>query len=171
MKGLLADKPEGRERPRSIAARAASLATSLMYAFWGVLVGLERHAGVRSGTRMAVRGLIVICDRWPQSVEAGLMDGPTKPRGGYAETWLRKWELLLYGRMTRYRPDVTIHLTGGYATSAARKPGELSREEFDKRIELMAESRRRNPEIHVVDASGDIDEVSRALFKLIWSKL
>jgi thymidylate kinase len=126
---------------------------------------------VRAGTRMAVRGLIVICDRWPQPIEPGLMDGPTKPRSGNAETWLRKWELLLYERMARYRPDVTIHLTGEYANSAARKPGELTREEFDKRIALMAESRRRDPSIHVVDASGDIDEVSRALFKLIWSKL
>jgi hypothetical protein len=167
VKGLLADKPEGGEKPRSMAGRAASL----MYALWGVLVAFERYAGVRSGTRMAVRGLIVICDRWPQSIEAGLMDGPTKPRGGYVEAWLRKWELLLYQRMAQYRPDVTIHLTGEYATSATRKPGELTREDFDKRIALMAESRRRDQDIHVVDASGDIDEVSGALFKLIWSKL
>ena len=167
VKELLADKPEGGEKPRSIAGRAASL----MYALWGVLVALERYAGVRAGTRMAVRGLIVFCDRWPQSIEAGLMDGPTKPRSGYAEAWLRRWELLLYQRMGRYQPDVTIHLTGDYATSAARKPGELTREEFDKRIALMAECRHRDQNIHVIDASGDIDEVSRALFKLIWGRL
>jgi hypothetical protein len=113
----------------------------------------------------------VFWDRWPQSIQSGFRDGPTQRRQNESPGLLRGWELWLYGRMSRIEPDVSVHLVGDYAVSQTRKPGELSREEFDKRISLMEEIRTRAPQTNVVDAAGDLDQVSRSLFKLIWNAL
>jgi hypothetical protein len=120
---------------------------------------------------MANRGLIVFCDRWPQEIQPGLMDGPTQQREDGSSAWLRKWELSLYHRMAQLQPDVSVQLVGDYATSRVRKPGELTREQFDKRMTLMKEIRDRFPETRVLDANRDVDEVSRSLFGLVWNAL
>ena len=144
---------------------------SLLLGAWGILVALERYASIRKTRRMADRGFIVFCDRWPQDIQPGLMDGPTRSAGHGSPGRLRTWELSLYRRMALTQPDVSVQLVGSYATSQIRKPGELSREEFDKRMVLMEELRERFPGICVLDADRDVDAVSRSLFRLIWSAL
>lgn len=143
---------------------------AFLLGMWGLLAALERHSRVRAARRMAARGFIVFCDRWPQPIQPGFMDGPTR-HSRNSPRLLRAWELSLYDRMSRFRPDVVVHLTGDYAVSQARKPGELTRADFDKRIALMKEIRAGAPETHVVDADRDIDEVSKSLFGLIWKAL
>jgi hypothetical protein len=162
---LLSDRAE--DKSRSFTRRAGSF----LLALWGVLVALERYASIRKARRMADRGLIVFCDRWPQEIQPGIMDGPTQQRGNGSPTWLRKCELSLYHRMAQIQPDISVQLVGDYATSQARKPGELTREGFDKRTTLMKEIRDRFPETRVLDAGRDVDEVSRSLFALVWSAL
>jgi thymidylate kinase len=137
---------------------------------WGVLIALERYNAVRKARRKAACGFLVFCDRWPQSLGHGFLDGPTRQHNSH-RTWLRTWELSLYERMNRFRPDVMVQLVADHAVSAARKPGELQRGDFEKRIDLMTELRKIDPRIQVVDAGDDLDTVSRSLFKLIWEKL
>ena len=144
---------------------------AFLLAAWGIIVALERYASIRKARRMADRGFIVLCDRWPQDIQPGLMDGPTRSLGDGSPGWLRKWELSLYRRMAESQPDLFVQLVGSYATSEARKPGEITREEFDKRMALMEELRERYPGTCVLDADVDVDAVSRSLFRLIWSAL
>jgi len=161
-------KEPGTERRSSV---LASLSGSFLVSLWGVLVALERHSRVRAARRMADRGFLVFCDRWPQSVQPGFMDGPTEQRKTESSRLLRRWELSLYERMSRIQPDVSVHLVGDYAVSQRRKPGELSHEGFDKRITLMEEIRIKEPRTHLIDAAGDVDQVLRSLFGLIWNTL
>lgn len=162
---LLEDEGPERGSP-ALKARLVSVLLSM----WGLLAALERHAHVRAARRMADRGLIVLCDRWPQSLAPGFMDGPIRPRQG-TPGLLRRWELSLYARMGQIQPDLVVHLTGGYEVSQTRKPGELTRAEFEKRIRLMEDMQARAPDTHVIDASKDVDEVSKSLFGLIWKAL
>lgn len=161
-------------RDRVVADGAANLISrvgAFLLSVWGVLVALERHGRVMAARRMASRGFIVLCDRWPQSIQPGFMDGPTRQQSAGSSTLLRRWELALYRRMSCVRPDIVAHLVGTYAVAQARKPGELSRVEFDKRVALMEQMRARGPGMHVIDASKSIDEVSEQLFELIWKAL
>ncbi|TIO39863.1 MAG: hypothetical protein E5Y00_34500, partial [Mesorhizobium sp.] len=48
-------------------------------AFWAVLIAFERYAVVKRAHRWSTRGMIVICDRWPQALGRGYLDGPTIP--------------------------------------------------------------------------------------------
>jgi hypothetical protein len=142
----------------------------LLLSLWGALTALERYMRVRAARRMADRGVIVICDRWPQSLQAGLMDGPSRPAGNRPNLF-RRWELSLYERMSRVPPDLTVHLMGDYETAETRKPGELTRDAFERRIALMRRLQATTPQVQVVDAGADIDQVSKSVFRLIWQSL
>lgn len=144
---------------------------SILLSAWGVLVALERYQHVRMARRMADRGFLVFCDRWPQALQPGFLDGPTARAPGAPTNILRRWELSIYDRMCHLEPDVMIHLVGDHAISHRRKPDEISRSEFEKRLALMEEMRLRTPSIRVINAAGRIDEVSRSLFPMIWNAL
>ena len=152
--------------------KAGVVATGL--ALWGILIAFERYAAVKRAHRMATRGLIVICDRWPQPLRSGYLDGPMIPphllsvRGLAA---LARLEQTLYRRMDECRPHVILHLVCDHAVSESRKPGEISKAAFDARLSLMAEMRERDREIRTTDASGSFEAVNAELFKHIWLSL
>lgn len=73
--------------------------------------------------------------------------------------------------MAQYKPDVTIHLVADFETSQARKPGDIDRIGFERRVALMEETRMRDPRIKTVDAGLSRDEVTAALFGHVWNAL
>lgn len=147
---------------------------ALGLALWGVLVAIERYVVVKRTCRWATRGLIVICDRWPQMVRQGYLDGPMIPSNlpslpGVAT--LTRLEQRLYRKMDECRPRLILHLVSDFSVSEKRKPGEISKEDFEARLSLMAELRARNKDIRSVDASASAEAVNRELFKQIWLSL
>ncbi|MER9326499.1 hypothetical protein [Mesorhizobium sp. M0488] len=143
-------------------------------ALWAVLIAFERYAVVKRAHRWATRGLIVFCDRWPQALCSGYLDGPTIPphlfsiRGLSA---LARLEQSLYQKMAECRPHLTLHLVSDFAVSEQRKPGEIKKEAFDARLLLMAQLRAKDKNIRTVDASAGIEAVGRDLFRHIWLSL
>lgn len=166
---ILRDNEGTSQRSR---AREAVLAAGL--ALWGVLIAIERYAVVKRAHRWATRGLIVICDRWPQAQRHGYLDGPMIPpkllmvRG---LAWLARFEQKLYRKMEDLRPHLTLHLVSDHAVSERRKPGEITKEAFDARLSLMAELRALDENIRTIDASSGVDAVNRELFKQVWMSL
>lgn len=160
-----------RKEPRS-AAMGKVLAAGL--ALWGVLIAIERYGVVKRAHRWATRGLIVVCDRWPQTLRKGYLDGPMIPSNlpavpGLAA--LARFEERLYQKMNECKPDLTLHLVSDFAVSQSRKPGEISKEGFEARMSLMAELRALDKDIKVVDASANTETINRNLFKQIWLSL
>ncbi|MEI9413424.1 hypothetical protein [Mesorhizobium sp. Cs1321R2N1] len=140
-------------------------------AFWAVLIALERYAVVKRAHRWATRGLIVICDRWPQALCSGYLDGPTVPQHLFSVpglSVLARLEQRLYQKMAECQPQLTLHLVSDFAVSEQRKPGEIRKEAFDARLSLMAELRDRDKNIRTIDASAGIEAVGQELFRHIW---
>ncbi|MDX8491197.1 hypothetical protein RFN29_06360 [Mesorhizobium sp. VK22B] len=143
-------------------------------ALWAVLIAFERYAVVKRAHRWATRGLIVICDRWPQALRSGYLDGPTIPPHLFSVpglSALARLEQRLYQKMAECRPHLTLHLVSDFAVSEQRKPGDIKKEAFDARLSLMAELRARDKNIRTVDASTDVEAVGRELFRHIWLSL
>lgn len=143
-------------------------------ALWAVLIAFERYIVVNRAHRWATRGLIVICDRWPQALCRGYLDGPTIPARLFSVpglSALARLEQRLYRKMAERRPHLVLHLVSDFAVSEQRKPGDLRKEAFDARLSLMAELRAQDKEIRTVDASAGIDAVGRELFRHIWLSL
>ncbi|MER9296220.1 hypothetical protein NKI38_06930 [Mesorhizobium sp. M0621] len=144
------------------------------FALWAVLIALERYAVVKRTHRWATRGLIVICDRWPQALRRGYLDGPTIPPHLFSVpglSALARLEQRLYQKMAECRPHLTLHLVSDFAVSEQRKPGEIRKEAFDARLSLMAELRAKDKNIRTIDASAGIEAVGRELFRHIWLSL
>ncbi|KRD64075.1 hypothetical protein IB265_34245 [Ensifer sp. ENS10] len=161
-------RTEGRE------SRAMGRILSVGLALWGVLIAIERYAVVNRAHRWAMRGMIVISDRWPQKLRHGYLDGPMIPpnlSSAPGVGMLARLEKKLYERMDSCRPHLTLHLVSDYSVSEARKPGEITREGFDARLALMAELRALDNDIRTIDASASAESVKRELFKEIWLSL
>ena len=145
----------------------------LVSALWGMVTALERYLALRRASHAAARGQIVITDRWPQNLGAGLLDGPRHPPAANAGAahWLSAVEQALYRRMATVRPTDTIHLMSTFEASNARKPGDIDPSSFARRLALMERIRDRDPDIKTVDAGPAADEVTRALFQIAWLAL
>lgn len=143
-------------------------------ACWGVLIAFERYAMVKRAHRSATRGLIVICDRWPQALQPGYLDGPIIPPDPDHHPVLAAFARLeqkLYRKMQGMRPHLTLHLVSDHSVSERRKPGGIKKEAFDARLSLMAELRRLDKDIKTVDAGASIEAVGRDLFRHVWLSL
>lgn len=165
-----------RDRRREAAlwkATRASRSYSVGSALWALVTAVERYITLLSAKRLAASGAIVISDRWPQNLRPGLLDGPrsSAQRASRDMVLLRDVERRLYRAMEKHKADLTIHLVSDFETSRSRKPGDIRRRDFERRLSLMREMRRRDPEIRVVDARLPLDEVRRQLFGCVWLEL
>jgi thymidylate kinase len=140
-------------------------------AIWRLVIAVQRQTAMRKAMRFAAAGAIVITDRWPQTLRCGYLDGPSVPPPPEMRlaNLLSRIEHSIYRAMERHKPTLTIHLDCDFATSHARKPGDITQEDFELRIELMEEMRRRDPGVVVVDARLDHDKVSAQLIRHVWS--
>jgi thymidylate kinase len=152
-------------KPRSISGPGSNLRQ--------VFEAAVRWINVRRADRLRRKGVLVICDRWPQILEAGCMDGPSAALAnegivGRLQNWI---ERSLYTSMAGVVPDIIVHLTIDYETSTARKPGDLDRSEFSQCENLMRRMREIDPSILVIDAEQPAAEVSRQLQRIVWDCL
>lgn len=156
------------------ARKSDTLVTASLRALWGLMIALERYQTVRRVMKARNRGFIVICDRWPQSMEAGRMDGPVDLGARATHPALRplvRMETALYARIDRMPADLMIHMVADHAVSAARKPGEIKKTAYEARLDLMCRLRAADPRIVVIDASQDIGSVTSDIFTYIWQRL
>ncbi|AOL94451.1 Thymidylate kinase [Porphyrobacter sp. LM 6] len=165
------------KRPKPVSALRHHSGKPLTYrhalgkAIWRLVVGVQRLAAMRRCRRLARRGVVVICDRWPQNLHTGYMDGPSNQPLAHMRLPSLLWtiESRLYARMARHKPDVTIHLDCDFATSNARKPGDITAEGFAVRLALMEEMRALDPHVKIVDARQDRTAVTADI--VYWVRL
>lgn len=140
---------------------------------WRLVIAVQRYAAIRKAVRLAGAGAIVITDRWPQNLEFGMLDGPSVPPPQTMRLAFFVWriERSFYHRMEQYQPNLTIHLDADFATSYARKPGDIEEADFELRLALMQEMRKRDSAIVIVDSRQAMQQVTRDLSQRVWSAL
>ena len=142
-------------------------------ALWRLVIAVQRYAAIRKAVRLAGSGAIVITDRWPQNLEFGMLDGPSvpPPQAMRLAFLVSRIERSLYRRMEQFKPNLTIHLDADFATSYARKPGDIEEADFELRLALMKEMRGRDPAIVIVDSRQAMQQVTRDMSQRVWSAL
>jgi hypothetical protein len=83
-------------------------------AIWALALAYEKRIKLRKATRARNRGMIVICDRFPQDQVMGFNDGPLlshwlNHRSGLLRA-LARWERIPYRSARLYPPDLVIKL-------------------------------------------------------------
>jgi thymidylate kinase len=148
---------------------------SLARAVWAVVLAWEKRAKLRRAVRARNRGMIVICDRFPQTQVMGYNDGPLLAPWRESESrlqkWLADWEYELYERVRACSPDLAIKLDVSSEVAIARKP-EISVAESQRKQEALQK-------IHyaptceelVIDSTQPLESVLLQVKTAVWKKL
>ncbi len=128
---------------------------------WALALAAEKVGKTRRADRARRRGVVVVCDRYPQTQCPGGNDGPLLVdwlgrRAGVRRA-LARWEHAAYGRATRVLPDLVLTLDVPVAIAMQRRPG-LDRSYLHRRVELVRGLAWPCPTV-VLDAAAPPDEV------------
>ena len=131
-------------------------------AVWAVLLALEKKSKLKRMNCAKARGMLVLCDRYPQTQFPGINDGPILAPWLESRAFIKKklaqWERTIYLQASIFQPDLVIKLMISEAVSCQRKPLEKP-ETIKAKIQLMDELLIPSEETCVVDATKPIEEV------------
>ncbi|MGB2923919.1 MAG: hypothetical protein WBB82_01300 [Limnothrix sp.] len=103
-----------------------SMLSSLGKILWAVILTYEKQNKLKQAYRAREKGMIVVCDRYPQTQFLGFNDGPLlgheNDHSSKLLKILRQWELRAYQQMTETMPpDLVIKLNVTPEIALARK--------------------------------------------------
>jgi thymidylate kinase len=137
--------------------RGAAREPGLARALWALVLALEKRQNLRRAWRARNRGIIVVCDRFPQNQVMGFNDGPLLHRWSRSSSGLlralARWESAPYRWAEAHPPQLVIKLHVSPEVAVARKP-EMRVEEIQRRIGALV-SLRYPAGTRVVDLDAD----------------
>ncbi len=143
-------------------------AAVIMYGF-----SLWRVTKLRKAVQLAQSGVLVICDRYPQTDISGFYyDGPgigVERVSGWLKTRLAEKERELYRQMAKTRPELILRLDIDVDTALSRKP-DHSYEELKDKISQMVRIEYNGAKIAELDARAAYDQVLAAALDAIYSR-
>ena len=120
---------------------------------WALVLAAEKRRTLRRAWRARNLGIVVLCDRFPQSQVAGLNDGPLLERWRTSRSrWRRalaRWEGVPYRWAEAQPPDLVLKLHVSPEVARSRKP-DMDLEELERR-EATVEGLRYPAGTRVVD--------------------
>lgn len=142
---------------------------------WALALSIEKRGKLRRMIRARNRGLIVVCDRFAQNQTDGFNDGKllgllAKSPSRFVRS-LAAFEARPYQDALLDPPDLVIKLIASPGMALARRP-DMTQAEIERRIAtvraLIFPAHTRVAEI---DADQPLDEVLRAVHRLVWKVL
>ncbi len=107
---------------------------------WALVLAREKQKKMRLAQRARNKGMIVLCDRYPQNQIIGFNDGPLLVpfcnHRFYLIKWLARYESKCYDLANSLAPDVVIRLNVSAEKSLERK-SDMWLEEVQRRIEAI----------------------------------
>lgn len=142
---------------------------------WAIALSLEKRGKLRRMIRARNRGMIVICDRYPQSEVHGFNDGPLLSHWRNHRRWicraLSEWEGKPYLQAVDAAPELVVKLVAAHAVVSLRRP-EMSPRGIERRISAV-QALRFGPTTKVVelDASSSLEAIALAAKRYVWAEL
>jgi thymidylate kinase len=163
---LLGTKPKGASHG-TISDRAPGLVYSMFMMVWATVVAIEKRIKLSAAHRGAIRGLIVLTDRYPQNEIIGFNEGPLMSRLTRVPALLRRFEATAYALAHRLPPDLVIKLIVTPETAARREP-DMDPVIIRERIAALPRLQFYGARVVCVDAEQPLAEVIRAIKDEIW---
>ncbi len=93
---------------------------------WALALAREKRTKLKRAWRARRKGILVVCDRFPQADVEGYNDGPLLGHLSQSRLpflrWLGFWERSSYARTALYPPDLVLRLLGPVEVLARRRP-------------------------------------------------
>jgi thymidylate kinase len=150
-----------------------SFSANLFKCVEALMVAIEKKANLQRMQLAKKRGMLVLCDRFPQNTTVGYNDGPSlsgyKNSGNPLWRAMAKQEARMYDRFTSAAPDVLFKLIADARVIEARKPGQTGIEILKKKIEGIKSLQFMEPcQVITVNAEVPIEEVLKFIKQKIW---
>ncbi|WGY46802.1 hypothetical protein [Vibrio sp. ABG19] len=141
-------------------------------AIWALTLSLEKRQKLRQASRARNRGIVVLCDRYPQNQIMGFNDGPLLSHWlSHSSGMLRalaRWEAQPYRTAEFYPPDLVIKLNISAPVAMERK-SDMSFEQFKQRAAANLALNYPSPtRVINIDAEQPIEQVLLEIKNAIW---
>jgi thymidylate kinase len=139
----------------------------------GLMIAWERYSNLRKMQRAKKKGMLVICDRFPQNQVIAFNDGPTlqhlsQSKNPFLRMMARK-EYRIYKLFEQETPDLIFKLIASARVIEARKPGETSIETLQQKIEWVQKiTFPESCEVITVNAEDPLEKVMLTIKRKIW---
>ncbi len=158
----------------SVKAKKSGFIKTLFKCLEAILVANEKRVNLKKMKSAKEKGMIVICDRYPQNQIMGYNDGPLLHHLITSKNvilrFLAKVESKVYKNAEINPPDLLIKLIAEAEVVERRKPGETSIEKLKTKIEGIKSLKFNCKEI-TIDASQPLVNVLTLVKKEIWNNL
>ena len=165
--GHSVEKEYTEKKKVSLKSRFYSLAKVL----WAVTLAKEKKAKIKDQTKARNNGLIVLTDRYPQTLFAGCSDGPllSKYESKGLMGKIAAWEHRIYASAAMNPPDLTVKLIVPTEVAIERKP-EMTAEEIETKKKIVLGLNLSDNTL-VVDTSHPFEETRAEILEAIWKIL
>jgi hypothetical protein len=142
---------------------------------WAVALAYEKRGKLHALTRARNRGLVVVCDRYPQNQFQDFNDGPMLGRWR-DHPWrllraVAEWEGTPYRWAEHVVPDLVLKLHVRPDVAQRRKP-DMQLQDLEKRAEAIRGLRFPDvTETVDIDAEEPLEQVVRRIRRCVWRKL
>lgn len=175
-KALLKPNSKNEESPVGTGEKRRGLLRSLHKCTEALLVAAEKRKNLKFVTTARKKGMLVICDRYPQNQVMGYNDGPLLHRlSGSSNPLLRllaRFESKIYSSAENQPPDIVFKLIADAGIVEKRKPGETSLDKLQSKISGIKQLAFKSPcKVVTVDANQPLAEVLHLIKKEIWKML
>jgi thymidylate kinase len=142
---------------------------------WALLLAREKRSKMRACVKARNRGMLVVCDRYPQAQFSGFNDGPLLASwlasGAGWQRALARWEGGVYRRLALEAPDLVIKLDVTPEAGLARSPDSAPGEVEQKRQAVRALDYGPRSRVVAIDAMRPFDAVLREARRAVWEAL
>jgi hypothetical protein len=141
---------------------------------WALALGCEKRGKLRRMVRARNRGMIVVCDRFPQSEVPGFNDGPLLSRW-HDHPWsvcraLAAWEAAPYAEAALESPDLVIKLAVTPETARSRRP-EMSVDELQRRVATVRGLRFPTARVVEISSEAPLADIVLEAKRALWEQL
>ncbi|MES2649748.1 MAG: hypothetical protein V4717_22915 [Bacteroidota bacterium] len=139
-----------------------------------LMVAIEKKANLQKMQVAKKKGMLVLCDRFPQNSVVGYNDGPAltdyKNSGNIIWRSIAKLEAKMYDSFAASSPDILFKLVADARVIEARKPGQTSIEILKKKIEGIKNLQfNASCKVITINAEEPLEEVLKTIKKNIWN--
>ncbi|MEN8159688.1 MAG: hypothetical protein ABFS41_06440 [Myxococcota bacterium] len=159
------------ERSRVLKPRRLSTARAV----WALVLAHEKSRRLATAERARQRGIVVLCDRFPQTTVRGFNDGPLlTPWLESRQAWRRRlarWELGIYESAHRLAPDLVIKLDVSPEVAVSRKPDMATEECARRRAAVASLEWGERCRMLTIDAEQPLERVIAEAKRAVWAEL
>ncbi|MFC5269488.1 hypothetical protein [Adhaeribacter terreus] len=169
-------KPSAAEKKAEnamVSGKKSGLMANIYKCLEALLVATEKSNNLKRMQKARAKGMLVICDRFPQNQLMGYNDGPLLHHliksGNALFKALAKYEASIYARAENTPPDAIIKLIAAAEVVEARKPGETSLEKLETKIAGIKKLQfGKTCKTITIDATQPLQQVLTTVKQNIW---